>query len=499
MGHWIHSHPHLYEINAHTFLRRISQKYRRKLTLATIPEEEWQILARRGFDLVWLMGVWQRSPGARWQALLDPTLRQAYDEALPGWNDKDVAGSPYAVYAYTLDPLLGEGTELTEIKSKLNRQGIGLLLDFVPNHLALDHPWVSAHPDWFVQGSKADALDHPGWFFSPDEKIYFAHGRDPNFPPWTDTVQVNFFSRDLRQALVDELLQITKVANGIRCDMAMLALNDVFEQIWGKFVKDYPKPEHEFWLDAIRLAKRQQPDFLFVAETYWGLEQKLQQMGFDFTYDKTFYDRLRFSTPGDIRSHLMIDDLYQRYSVHFIENHDEPRACAVFGRERSLAAAVVLATVPGLRLFHDGQFEGRRIRLPIQLVREPEEATDSEIMRFYNRLLAVCNTPAFYEGEWRLMEATQAWEGNESHHNLLTWSWRYSKQLKVVVVNYSPSPAQGRLKLPLPLEDIARVVLRDELTDTAYVRNADELRSQGLYIDLGPWRAHILDVTTEML
>jgi len=490
-------HPHLYEINARIFIKRISEKYRRALTLATVPEEEWQLLKHRGFDLVWLMGVWQRSPGARQQALLHPALRQEYDQALPDWSDLDVAGSPYAVYAYRLDPELGQSGELAQLKSRLNRQGLGLLLDFVPNHLALDHPWTLTHPRRFVYGSKADTRRHPEWFFSADGMIYLAHGRDPNFPPWTDTVQVNFYSRDLRQALINKLLQIAEVADGVRCDMAMLALNDVFGKVWGEVVKDYSPSKTEFWAEAIEQVKRQRPGFLFLAEVYWGLERKLQEMGFDFTYDKSLYDRLRFSSPDEIRSHLMMDDLYQQRSARFIENHDELRAIVAFGRERSLAAAVVLATVPGLRLFHDGQLEGRSIRLPLQLVREPKEADDLEIRRFYRRLLAVCSAPAFHRGEWTLVEPSQAWAGNESHRSLLTWCWRYAEQVKLAVVNYSPNRAQGWLKLPMPLEKVGRRVFQDELTGTTYLRDADELRSQGLYVDLSPWQAHIWDVAPD--
>jgi hypothetical protein len=488
----MHSHPHLYEINARLFLRRLGGKYRRTLTLATVPDDEWRLLAQLGFDLVWLMGVWQRSFGSRKKALQHPALRLDYDKALPDWQDEDVAGSPYAVYAYTLDSALGEPEELPQLREKLNRLGLRLIVDFVPNHLAYDHPWVLSHPEWFVRGKEADARANPDWFFSPAQGVYLAHGRDPYFPPWTDTAQMNFHSTDLRHALINEMLRIAEVADGVRCDMAMLVLNDVFGQIWGKVVSDFPRPATEFWSEAIERVKQQKPDFLFLAEAYWGLEWKLQTFGFDFTYDKTLYDRLRHSTPSEIRAHLRAEKLYQQRSIRFIENHDEPRAVTAFGQERSLAAAVVMATVPGLRLFHDGQLEGRRIRVPVQLAREPDEAVDAEIMEFYQRLLTACRAPAFHEGEWSLLEVIPAGTGNESHHNLLAWCWRYAAQFKVVVVNYSPNPAQGRLKLP-PLETKGKIILRGELSDRILTQNAGELMNPGLYLDLSPWQACIFD------
>jgi hypothetical protein len=440
------------------------------------------------------MGVWQRTAGARLKALRNTDLRRKYDDVLPGWRDDDVAGSTYAIQSHMLSKSLGDEADLARVKARLNNNGLGMFLDFVPNHLALDNPWTLSHPDWFVQGSKSAVRKHLDWFFSPDGKTYLAHGRDPYFPPWDDTVQVNFFSREMRQTLVAELLKIAEVADGVRCDMAMLALNDVFEWVWGEVIADYHRPETEFWADAIDIVKGRYPDFVFLAEAYWGLEQKLLDMGFDFVYDKTLYDRLRFSLPSDIRSYIAAGDLPRERTMHFIENHDEPRAATVFGRERSLAAAVVIATVPGLRLFHDGQFECKRIHLPLQLVREPLEDIDDEVLRFYSRLLTICNDPAFHEGEWRLIETSQAWEGNASHQNLLAWSWRYSNWLKIVVINYASYQSQGRLKLPVQLESGARVAYLDEVARVKYEGNSDEINEQGLYVDLGSWRSHILDL-----
>ncbi len=486
-------YPYLYEVNACLFIRRMSKKYGRALTLATVPDEEWQIIARRGFDLVWLMGVWQRSPGARQKALHHEALKQEYSRVLPSWTDEDIDGSPYAIYNYELEAKLGNPGELAQLKSKLNRHGLGLILDFVPNHLAFDHPWTRSQAQRFITGTTADAQTHPDDFFLSEGGAYLAHGRDPNFPPWTDTVQLNYYSPDLRQALVKELRRIAEVADGLRCDMAMLALNDVFQRVWGKLT-NYPRPSSEFWVDVITQVKQQRPGFLFLAEVYWDLERQLQRLGFDFTYDKTFYDRLRFSSARDIRDYLRIDDAYHQRSVHFIENHDEARAVTAFGRERSLAAAVILGTIPGLRFFHDGQLEGHRVRLPVQLVREPEEVADAGVGQFYESLLKAGNSPDFHEGEWGLLEVGQAGQDNGSHLDMLAWCWRYREQFKIVVVNYSPEHAQGWLKLPLPAEGTGKVRLGDELSGRMFVPDVNQMGNRGLYLDLKPWEAQILDI-----
>ncbi len=486
--------PYLYEINTCLYLKEISGKYLNPVTMAAIPEEEWRSFSRLGIDFIWLMGVWQRSPASRQIAVSDPGLRREYAKVLPDWSPGDIGGSPYAVYSYSLEPALGRKNELATLKSKLNRYGLGLVLDFVPNHLAIDHPWTLSHPGRFVQGNQADVRRHPDWFFQTAEGRYLAHGRDPNFSPWTDTAQLNFYSADLRNALIRELLQVSEVADGVRCDMAMLALNDVFGRVWQELIPGGALPVTEFWAEAISRVRRRVPGFLFISEAYWDLEEKLQELGFDFTYDMRFYHKLRDSSPEEIRRYLAADHCPER-SVRFIENHDEPRAVTAFGRERSLAAAVILCTIPGLRFLHHGQLSGSGVRPPVQLARAPEESVDSEIMRFYQKLLAICNRPVFRDGIWQLLETAPAGEGNNSWQNMLAWSWQYERDYKIVIINYSPTPAQGRLKMPPKPAGGGSLSFLDELTGITYIRQMEEVYGPGIYIDLAPYRAHLFSIT----
>jgi hypothetical protein len=487
----------LYEINTRVFIKTIGERLGNKISLANVPDDNWQQVACNGFDLIWLMGVWKRSPRAREEALLTDGLLKEFDNALPGWTADDVTGSPYAIQGYTLDPMLGEDGELAAVKSKLNSMGLGLILDFVPNHVAVDHPWVNSHPGWFIGGAMTDAMANPGLFFLSDGNDYLAHGKDPNFPPWTDTVQVNAFSKDLRLALVDELLKIAAVADGVRCDMAMLLLNNIFKNTWGNLAKSDTLINTEFWEDIIRAIKHEYPDFIFVAEAYWGLGTELISIGFDYIYDKTLYDHLKNSAPEDIKKYITGCNPDIGKSVHFIENHDEPRSVHEYGTERSLAAATIISTLPGMRLFYEGQLQGKTIHLPVQLARGPNEPVNEAAIRFYSRLLPACNSPAFHDGEWMLLGVNRSWENNDTFSNLMSWLWRYRDQVKIAVINYSADKSQGRIKLPLPLPGEAIIPYTDELTGIQYSSPGAEINDLGLYIDLAPWSCHIITMPVD--
>ncbi|HQG30786.1 MAG TPA: alpha-amylase family glycosyl hydrolase [Deltaproteobacteria bacterium] len=486
--------PHLLEINAFAFMSRMREKYGRGLSLGTIPANEWQEVASQGFSSVWLMGVWERSFESRECALKDERLRKAYDTALPGWTDEDVKGSPYAVHSYTVDSFLGSGQDLLALKSTLNGLGMGLILDFVPNHLAIDHPWTASSPEMFIEGGPKDLEQDPPLFFRSESGRILAHGRDPYFPAWRDTVQVNPFSPSGRRALINELIRIADCADGVRCDMAMLVLNEVFAKTWGAYLEETPLPEKEFWTEAISEVKALHPSFTFMAEAYWDLEYRLQQLGFDYTYDKRLYDLMLHADVREIRAHLHGDECYQKRCIRFIENHDERRAVDAFGRDRSCAAAVVMATAPGLHLFHDGQLEGAEIHLPIQLARRGEERADPSIRDFYDRLLAFAAGGPFTTGSWRHLDVRPAWSEDISWTNLLAWIRHGEGTTKLVCVNYSDSPSQGRLRIVPELIQAGPLAFRDRLTDEVYIRTTDEILSEGLYVELGPWKSHLFDL-----
>src|SRR5260221_315122 len=246
---------------------------------------------------------------------------------------------------------------------RLPARGLRLMLDFVPNHTALDHPWVRARPDFYIEGSEQELAAAPENYCQVETDHgprILANGRDPNFPGWPDTLQLNYANSALQAAQMAELASISEQCDGLRCDMAMLLLPDVFQRSWGLT----PAP---FWPKAIMAMRRAHPGFTFLAEAYWDLEWELQQEGFDYCYDKRLYDRLRTSDGVSIRAHLAAGLDYQDRLARFLENHDEPRAAASFPWQRHQAAAIVTFFVPGLRFFHQGQLHGPHIHLPVHL------------------------------------------------------------------------------------------------------------------------------------
>jgi glycosidase len=494
------SHPTLYEVNTRILLNELGPG----TTLADVPDTVLDRWAALGFDWIWLLGVWQTGPAGREVSRSRADWRSDFVKVLPDVTDDDICGSPFAVQSYTVHRDFGGEAALASLRRRLAGRGLRLMLDFVPNHVALDHPWLFSHPSYFIRGTEADLAREPKNYVrvaTAEGPEVLAHGRDPYFPGWPDTLQLNYRHPGLRDAMKGVLLSIAGRCDGVRCDMAMLVLPDVFASTWGdkSLPSDGALPANApFWPEAVAHVRGEFPDFLFLAEAYWDLEWRLQQQGFDYTYDKRLYDRLRDCDASAVRGHLHADYDYQRRSARFLENHDEPRAAATFLPGVHRAAAVIAFFVPGMRFFHDGQLEGRWVHTSMHLARRLAEPVDPALRDFYERLLACLRRPEVREGRWRLCDCRQSWEGNSTWDAFLAFTWDGAEGRRLLVcVNYGPTQGQCYVTLPMPELRGKQVVLHDLLGTARYERSGDDFAENGLYLDLPAWGYYVFEMALE--
>jgi hypothetical protein len=481
--------PLVHEINTWVWLADLSARYGRRVTLADVPDNVWDDVAGPGIDVVWLMGVWQRSRAGAAIARIDPVMAAAQRAALPDVADADIVGSAYCIRDYVVDDHLGGEAGLAVARKALAARGVAVVLDFVPNHIAPDHPWATEHPEWIVGGTRADLEADPSSFLAIGDAV-LARGRDPYVPAWPEVLQLDASCPDVRAAAAAVVTSIAERCDGVRCAMAMLVLDDVFARTWGERASGgTPDGGRGYWPTVIEAARAQHPGFVFWAEAYWDLEARLVEQGFDACYDRRLFDRLVHGAPAwSIRDHLRADQADQAHTLRFVENHDEPRVAAVLPAPAARAAAVVALTLPGVALVHEGQEVGRQVRVPVTLGRRPVEEPDAEGAAWYGALRAALGG-GMRRGTWA-MASVEGWPDNRSCEHLVAWTWSSADAEHLVVVNLSADDkADGRIRLEGM--SAAPVVLTDLLTGERFLRDGATAGTDGLYVALPPSGAHV--------
>lgn len=487
----------LFEINTRYWLYQLRKRYSEDLTLATIPDQEIESIATN-FDWVWLMGIWDHSSLSKKFIEKHPGLIREVEEALEDWTEEDIIGSPYSVKTYTIHPKLGSKNDFNKLKKRFNGFGVKVMVDFVPNHYGIESPHAVENPDFFINLKEEPPQDQKHLFRKLETEEgtrWIALGKDPYFPPWDDTFQVNARNPETRQFLIEELKSIASMADGVRCDMAMLLNNEVVERSWGWLINDkWPQLEEEFWLKAIAIIKEEYSEFIFLAEVYWDMEWDLLQQGFDYAYDKRLYDRLVDENISEMHAHLTADITYQTRMCRFIENHDEERALHKMSKNQSLAASAMIMTLPGLTLIHHGQMTGNSIKIPVQLIRKTREIVFKSLQQEYAKIIDYVRNVIPAGAIWHMNDviATSAMPSD----SLFSWCWHTQDKVYTVVVNYANRGSDGLIPFNLshPIFKNEHVDFVDHYNGKRYPWHTKNIQEDGLYIKLDAYGVHLFSV-----
>ena len=485
------AYPSLYQVNTRVSLTSLSASLGHRAILDDIPDQDLDRFVALGFEWIWLLSVWQTGSAGQHLSRRNPIWRKEFEETLSDLKDEDIGGSGFAIRSYTVSNEIGGEEALKRFRQRLSDRGLKLMLDFVPNHTAIDNIWVAEHPDFFIRGSEALLAREPMNYTRVEtgqSDIVLAHGRDPYFPGWVDTLQLDYGNPDLEEAMKNELVKISGMCDGVRCDMAMLVLPEVFEKTWG--IRCRP-----FWPDAIRRAKESNPSFTLMAEVYWDMEWTMIQQGFDYAYDKRLYDRLKEGFAKPVREHFHASQDYQSHMTRFLENHDEQRAAKESPDGKYQAAAVLTFLSPGMKFFHQGQMEGRLKKVSPHLVRAPEEPPVDSLIEFYEKLFKLLKMPVLRYGNWQLTECTQAWEGNRSFEKYIAFTWEANDNERILItVNYSSARGQCYVRIPFKGLENSDWILTDLYSGNSFVRQGDDLKTRGLYLDEPGWKIYIFSL-----
>jgi hypothetical protein len=219
------------------------------------------------------------------------------------------------------------------------------------------------------------------------------------------------------------------------------------------------------------------------------------QNGFDYTYDKRLYDRLKEGHAQPVREHFFAGLDYQSKMARFLENHDEPRVAHEFSAGMHKAAAILTYLSPGLRFFHQGQFQGRKKRISPHLVRAPHEPLNEELESFYEKLLDILRLPQFRSGQWQLLDCLPAWEWNWTNNNFISFFWQGEDEKRMLIaVNYSYEKSQCYIKLPFQNIFNGTWLVEDLLSGITYEREGDDLQNKGMYLDEPGWKIYVFSL-----
>ena len=475
-------HPILYQLNARAWLYELSKKYKILITkIKDIPSAEFDYLQENNIDIVWVMGVWKLGKyGLEFDKKLD------YSNVLPDWNEDDVIGSPFAITEYTCNLDIGTNEDLIWLREQLNSRNMKLMLDFVPNHSAVDAPTAQSNRKLYVRAPEGKS--DPSRYTDSG----FAYGKYHGIEPWRDVIQWNYWEEETRKFMKDNLMTVLSYADGVRCDVASLMLNDVFGETWKEEMEywGYKKPKNEFWEYALKEAKEKYPNSIFLAEVFvdWEIEL-LYKLGFTYTYNLDLLQKLKGDS-NEVNTYMKSLTLnYLEHSAHFVENHDIERVVYSMGNniEKAKAAGTIAATIGGMIFIYHGQWSGYENRLEVHLRRQVEEKENEDVKKYYQKLMKILKEPAFTSSSFHYIDNIT---GNLKD-NLVAYIRETEDNHYLIVVNYSSKEGCSHVPIYNVEPKDGRANFLEVMEGYLYAISEDAIKKSGLIVCLNPWEAKI--------
>ena len=541
--------------STYVWLDQLSKQYGRDIhRLDQIPNEELESLARRGFNALWFIGIWERSKASR-------TIKQMS-------GNPDAAASAYSLADYTIaDELGGEGA-YNDLKHRAGARGIRLASDMVPNHMGIDSRWVIEHPDWFLSlpyppypaySFNGPDLSHDGrveikiedhYYDRTDASVVFRrvdrwsgdtryvyHGNDGTSFPWNDTAQLNYLKPEVREGVIQTILHVARLFPIIRFDAAMTLTKLHYQRLW------FPEPgtggaipsraEHgltkeefdrampaEFWRELVDRVAAEVPGTLLLAEAFWLLEGYfVRTLGMHRVYNSAFMNMMRDEENANYRSVIkntieFDPEVLKRY-VNFMNNPDEKTAVEQFGKgDKYFGVCTVMSTLPGLPMFGHGQVEGYSEKYGMEYKRAyKDEHADQWLIARHEREIApllhrrslfaeVENFALydFYTDAGFVNEDVYAYSNRRgADRALVVYNNRFSETrgwIRVSAAQMDKSTRQLRQRtigesFSLSTDDSMYVAFRDALTGLEYIHRSRDIAEKGMRIELGAYKCHV--------
>lgn len=540
--------------NAAVWLDQLSQKYTRHIkTLSDIPDDELAELSARGFNALWLIGIWKRS--------------HASEKIKKMMGNPEAAASAYSLISYRIDDEIGGDGAHHILKDKATAHGIRLACDMVPNHTGLDSKWICEHPEWFIQtqvppfpsyqfsgenlsgDDRVQVFLEDGYWNHSDAAVvfkyvnsysgetrYIYHGNDGTHLPWNDTAQLNYLMPEVREAVIQEIITLAKQFPIIRFDAAMTLAKKHVQRLWfpqpgsggdiasraerGISKKDFQKAfPIEFWREVVDRVQQEAPDTLLLAEAFWMMEGYfVRTLGMHRVYNSAFMNMLKNEENAKYRESIrnVIEfepEILKRY-VNFMSNPDEETAIAQFGSDdKYFGTCILMSTMPGTPMFGHGQVEGFSEKYGMEYRRAYHNETPNQhlIDRHAREIAPLLKKRNIFSGakNFRLYDLVD--DHGHTNEDVFAYSNTNGKDHCIIAYNNKFNEAHGRINkasafttadgelkhttlsenLNLPPAPDSYLIFKDHISKIEYIISSLEIAEKGMHISLGAFKYHV--------